>query len=60
MDAQVYSNLHWPFNMHIHMYVFSRSGSFFSFRFFFVAVLLFFGKMNNPCFTFNHVSLSWR
>ena len=55
MDAQVYSNLHWSFNVHIHMYVFSRSGSFF-----FVAVMLFFSKIYNPCFTFNHVSLSWR
>ena len=33
---------------------------FFLFCFFFVVVLLFFGRMYNPCFTFNHVSLSWR
>ena len=33
---------------------------FFFFFSFFVVVLLSFGKMCYPCFTFKHVSLSWR
>ena len=57
MDAQAYSNLHWSFIMHICMFS-PEMVHFFSFLFFFVVVMLFFGKMYNPCFTFNHVSLS--
>ena len=64
MDAQAYSNLNWSLNMHIRMFspevVYFFSFLFFFFFIFFVLVLLFFGKMYNPCFTFNHVSLSWR
>ena len=58
MDAQAYSNLYWSFYMHICM--FSPEVVHFLLSFFFVVVLLFFGKMYNPFFTFNYVSLSWR
>ena len=44
MDAQAYANIHWSFNMHIHVCMFSPEVVHF-FLFFFVVVLLFFGKM---------------
>ena len=58
MDAQAYSNLHWSFNVQI--YMFSPEVVHLFLFFFFVVVLLFIGKMYNPCFIFNHVLLSWR